>query len=218
MAYGNFATYHAFSVPACTAGTEEALGGGCVLLPIASPGTEPLRSRCMDAQEPQPLTTPVSTTSGTIDIDSRPATTDGIALRGADAIVDRAMEDERAALELRHRLRTEPLTTVAPDDRVGYLLDTGERTIAVREAVVVERHAASDAGTPRIVRLYVTTARLILVGDVPWSIPLDQIDELSVAGEQILITLVDGEGICLDAGPPRLLRVQIASARAGIRT
>ncbi len=219
--YGNFARYHVFSVPACTAGTEDAFGGGCVVLPMASARTEPLRSRCMDAQEPQPLTSTASTAStasGSIDIDPRPATHEGIAVRDADAIVDRAMEDERAALELRRRLRSEPLTTIAPDDRVGDLLDTGERVIAVREAVVVERHPASAAGTPRIVRLYVTTARLILVGDAPWSIPLDQIDELSVAGEQILIALVDGEGIRLDAGPPRLLRVQIAAARAGIRT
>ena len=169
----------------------------------------------MDALEPQPLTSPAS---ASIDTDPRPATHDAIAVRDADAILDRATQDERAALELRRRLRTEPLTTIAPDAHVGDLLDAGERVIAVREAVVVERHPASAAETPRIVRLYVTTARLILVGDAPWSIPLDQIDELSVAGEQILITLVDGEGIRLDAGPPRLLRVQIAAARAGIRT
>ena len=172
----------------------------------------------MDPQDAQPLTSLVSIASGTIDIDPLPATDDGIAMRDANAIVDRAMQDERAALELRRRLREEPLTTVAPDDHVVDLLDTGERVIAVRDAVVVKLHPAPAAGPPRVARLYVTTARLILADDTPQTIPLDQIDELSLAGEQILITLVNGEGICLDAGPPRLLRVQIAAARAGIRT
>ena len=217
-AYGNFATYHAFSVPECTTGTEEASGGGCVLLPIASPRTKALRSRGMDAQDLQSLPSLVSTASDSIDIEPRPATHDAIAVRDADAIVDRATQDERAALELRGRLRTEPLTTIAPDAHVSELLDTGERVIALRDAVVVKHHPAAAAGPPRVVRLYVTTARLILVDETPWTIPLDQIDELSLSGEQILITLVNGEGICLDAGPPRLLRVQIAAARTGIRT
>ena len=217
-AYGNFATYHGFSVPACTAGTGEAFGGGCVLLPIASPRTKPLRSRGMDAQDLHLLPSSLSTASDSIDIEPRPATHDAIAVRDADAILDRATQDERAALELRRRLRTEPLTTIAPDAHVGELLDTGERVVALRDAVVVKHHPAPAAGPPRVVRLYVTTARLILVDETPWTIPLDQIDELSLSGEQILVTLVDGQGICLDAGPPRLLRVQIAAARAGIRT
>ena len=177
-----------------------------------------LRSRCMDAQDLQLLPLPLSTASDSIEIDPRPATHDAIAVRDADAILDRATQDERAALELRRRLRTEPLTTIAPDAHVGELLDTGERVVALRDAVVVKHHPAPAAGPPRVVRLYVTTARLILVDETPWTIPLDQIDELSLSGEQILVTLVDGQGICLDAGPPRLLRVQIAAARAGIRT
>ncbi len=180
--------------------------------------TEPLRSGCMDAQDLQLLRLPLSTASDSIDIDPRPATHDAIAVRDADAILDRATQDERAALELRRRLRTEPLTTIAPDAHVGELLDTGERVVALRDAVVVKHHPAPAAGPPRVVRLYVTTARLILVDETPWTIPLDQIDELSLSGEQILVTLVDGQGICLDAGPPRLLRVQIAAARANFRT
>jgi len=172
----------------------------------------------MDAQDLQLLPSPLSTETDRIDIDPRPAPTDGIAVRDADAILDRATQDEHAALELRRRLREEPMTTVEPDAHVADLLDTGERVIAIREAVVVTHHPARSVGHPRVVRLYVTTARLILVDETPWTIPLDQIDELSLSGEQILVTLVDGQGICLDAGPPRLLRVQIAAARAGIRT
>ncbi|MEO6208434.1 MAG: hypothetical protein ABIP77_10845, partial [Candidatus Limnocylindrales bacterium] len=143
---------------------------------------------------------------------------EAIAVRDADAILDRVAQDERAARELRGRLRTEPLTTIPPDAHASELLDRGEGLIAVRDAVVVTLHPAPAEAPPRVVRLYVTTARIILADDTPQTIPLDQIDELSLAAEQILLTLVNGEGICLDAGPPRLLRVQIAAARAGIRT
>lgn len=179
-------------------------------------------------QSPQPPTqapnrppppSPVSTALGNSPTDPHPvADALRIAERDADAIVARARQDECSALDLRRRLRTGALATIEPDDRIRDLLGSGEQVIAVRDAAVVERHPTTAAETPRVVRLYVTTTRLVLLGSAPWSIPLDQIDELAVAGEQALVTLVDGQGICLDAGSPRLLRVQIAAVRAGLRT
>jgi hypothetical protein len=46
------------------------------------------------------------------------------------------------------------------------------------------------------------------------SIHLEQIRELSLAGERLLLTFDGGEGISLDVDRPRLLRVEIAAAMA----
>ena len=48
-----------------------------------------------------------------------------------------------------------------------------------------------------MIRLVVTTTRMILIGRTTRSIPFNQIDEVSVAGEQVLVSLIDGEGLCL---------------------
>lgn len=179
----------------------------------------------MDAADPQPAREPRHApdqrpSSSAVGTSPGPGGDDAlvIAERDAHTILVRARQDEHAALELRRRLRIEALATIEPDDRIGSLLDPGENLIAVRDATVVARHPTVGAEAPRVVRLYVTTTRLVLLGSSSWSIPLDQIDELAVAGEQVLVTLVDGQGICLDAGSPRLLRVQIAAVRAGLRT
>jgi hypothetical protein len=75
-------------------------------------------------------------------------------------------------------------------------------------------------------RLYLTTARLVLLVrptadgpvDAELSVLLSDIDELAVVGERLLVSLADGTGLTVDAGRPRLLRVQIAAARHASRT
>ena len=145
-------------------------------------------------------------------------TADQVAIRDAEAVVDRALADENAALDLRRRLRTEPLPTIEPADDVAAMLAPDEQVITDRDAVVVDRDGAGPPPDDRLIRLVVTTARLVLISRTTRSIAFDQIDEVSVAGEQVLVSLIDGEGLSLDAGGPRLLRLQIAAARAGIRT
>ena len=73
-------------------------------------------------------------------------------------------------------------------------------------------------------RLYLTTARLVLLARTPdgpsdaeLSVPLDDVEELACVGERLLVSLADGTGLTIDAGRPRLLRVQIAAARAAAR-
>jgi predicted acyl esterase len=67
-------------------------------------------------------------------------------------------------------------------------------------------------------RLYLTTRRLTLAGRAPLDVELDEIGELALVGDRLLVTLRDGTGLSIDAWRPRLLRVQIAAARAAGRT
>jgi hypothetical protein len=146
------------------------------------------------------------------------ATGETAAERDARAIADRAAEDEREAGELRTRIRAGFRPRADRDAGIRDHLSPDEDVVEIRDAVVAER-VESD-GTSRLLggRLYVTTARLLLLGPEPLGIPLAEVDEVAVAGERLLVTLVDGSGLRLDAGRPRLLRVQIAAAQAAVDT
>ena len=65
--------------------------------------------------------------------------------------------------------------------------------------------------------LYLTSVRLMLLGRHEVGFDLDGIDEVMVCGEQLLLVMRDGTGIALDVELPRLLRVEIAAARAAAR-
>jgi hypothetical protein len=49
------------------------------------------------------------------------------------------------------------------------------------------------------------------------SVLLTDIVETSIAGERLLLTLPDGEGIALDVDRPRLFRAQMAAALLELR-
>lgn len=126
--------------------------------------------------------------------------------------------DEAAASQARARFRSSGLEPVEADDRVRPVLAPGEQVIAVRHGVALDRRVASSrASAVDSIRgdLYVTTARIVHIGDKVNTFPLDQIEDSALAGESVLLILHDGVGIVLDADRPRLLRVQIAAARAG---
>ncbi|HET7686176.1 MAG TPA: hypothetical protein VFM19_07235, partial [Candidatus Limnocylindria bacterium] len=61
--------------------------------------------------------------------------------------------------------------------------------------------------------LYLTGTHLVLAGQVTMSIPLGDITETALAGERLLLTLRNGEGLTLDVGQPRLLRAELAAVR-----
>jgi hypothetical protein len=50
------------------------------------------------------------------------------------------------------------------------------------------------------------------------TVRLVEIEELSLAAEQLLVTLHDGTGLSFDAGSPRLLRVLVAAAVEAARS
>jgi hypothetical protein len=125
--------------------------------------------------------------------------------------------DEAAASEARARFRTFGAEPIGADDRIRELLDPCEQVLAVRHSVALDRRLGSSrASAIDSIRgdLYVTTSRLVLVGDQVVTFDLDRIEDSALAGESVLLILDAGVGIVLDADRPRLLRVQIAGARA----
>lgn len=103
------------------------------------------------------------------------------------------------------------------DDRVRGLLGPDERVLAYRHAVALDpRQPAADASpeVQPVGDLYVTSERLLYLGCGMRTFDLDDIEEAALSGERILLSLHDGLGVTVDADGPRLLRVQISTARA----
>ena len=65
--------------------------------------------------------------------------------------------------------------------------------------------------------LYLTSRRLVHIGQVTVNVQLADIVETSLAGERLLVTLSDGEGLMLDLDRPRQLRAEVAAAIRALR-
>jgi hypothetical protein len=106
-----------------------------------------------------------------------------------------------------------------PDERIGPMLEPGERLVAIRRSAVAYRDETleSVATPPVVVDLYVTSRRLVLAGPDLIIFDLAALDEAVVSHERLLIVLRDGVGLVIEVGQPRLLRVEIAAARAAQR-
>jgi len=137
--------------------------------------------------------------------DASPA--DAPAIRDASAILARARADEAAADLARQAYRTQPLPSLGP----------GERVVAVRRSAQLDRRQPTPGwnAPPGLAGdLYLTTRRLVLVGRLTMSFDFEDIEEAGLSGERLLLVLRDGRGVSLDVEQPRLLRVQVATARA----
>ncbi len=141
------------------------------------------------------------------------------ALRDADGILARATEDEAAAEEARARYRCERMVALEPDSAITPLLRPGERLLAVRRCAILERRQSPPASAPAGLAgdLCLTSERLILVGRLVLAFRLDEIEDAVLSGDRLLLAMHDGAGISLAVTGPRLLRVEIATARAAAR-
>lgn len=140
--------------------------------------------------------------------------------RDAAAIFARAEADEAEADRARERYRTEAMPALEPDGRIAPLLGPDEHVLAVRGSAFLDRREpqrGSNAPTGLAGDLYVTTRRLVLVGRLTLAFELDRIDDVLLSGERLLLVMRDGEGVSIAASQPRLLRVEIAAARASAR-
>ena len=144
------------------------------------------------------------------------STEEGPALRDATAAAARAAEDEAAAAAARDRFRIEPVPAIDPDEAVKAHLEPDETVHALRRHAILSPPGGDGAlgygGT-----LYLTSRRLVLLGQVVMSVRLADIDETSLAGERLLLTLRNGEGFTLDLDRPRLLRAEMAALGLELR-
>ena len=144
------------------------------------------------------------------------STEEGPALRDAVSAADRAADDEAAATAARERFRIGPIEALVPDDTIKYQLAEGELVYALRRHAIL-RAPGGDAALGYGGNLYLTSRRLVHLGQVVMSVQLTDIVETSLAGERLLLTLREGEGLSLDVDRPRLLRAEMAEAGRGLR-
>ena len=141
---------------------------------------------------------------------------DGPALRDAQAIAQRVAADEAAADAERERLAREPLPTLPAHSDQVFQLRPDELIHAELRTALVDRgkDIPPSGGT-----LYLTSQRLVHVGnEAVEEIELERISDMAVALERLLLVeLADGSDLAIEVDRPRLLRVQVAAARAILR-
>jgi hypothetical protein len=140
--------------------------------------------------------------------------------RSAGRATEGEEQDEVAATEARVRYRAAGIAPVATDAGIESLLRPGERIFAERSPARVWRRTSPEGPAAPIAftgALYLTSARLVLVGDTILDADIEDIEEAVLAGDQLLLVMRRGVGLALDVERPRLLRVQIAAARAVAR-
>lgn len=137
-----------------------------------------------------------------------------------DAPAIRSELDEAAASRARAHYRREGMAALETDTGIAPLLEPGERIFAThRPARIRHRISPAGAGDPPAAEgdLYLTSARLVLVGPTVIAVDLEEIEEAVLAGDTLLLVLRHGVGLALAVERPHLLRVQIAAARSVAR-
>jgi hypothetical protein len=126
--------------------------------------------------------------------------------------------DAASADNARRHLREQGIVAVEPDERIGVMLAPGERVVAVRRAVLVERRT-DVRGPDQGVRgdLYVTTTRLVCLGPAAIDVPLVEIREAVVAPGALRLVIGEGRGLEIRTADPYVLRVQISAVREAAR-
>ena len=142
----------------------------------------------------------------------------GPALRDAGEILSRIEADEAAAAAARSAYVKAGLPVLKPDEAIARELRADERLHARRSPAFLNHVDAHGADAGHDGHLYLTSDRLVHVGPATFSIHLPDIEELAIAGERLLLSLVGGRGLSLDVAEPRLLRVQIGAARGAPQT
>jgi hypothetical protein len=126
--------------------------------------------------------------------------------------------DEASASDARRQLREQGIVALEPDERIGVMLAPDERVVAVRHAIFVERRKnRQDPDLGLFGDLYVTTSRVVCLGQVTVDVPLVEIREAVVAAGALRLDVGDGRGIEIRITDPSLLRVELAGVREAAR-
>lgn len=144
------------------------------------------------------------------------STEEGPALRDAVIVAQRAAADEADAALARERLKDGPLPRIEPDEHLVDHLTPGESVHDLRKRAIL-RTPGGESALGYGGSLYLTSRRLVHLGQVNVSVQLTDIVETSLAGERLLLTLPRGEGMALDVDRPRHFRTQMAAALRELR-
>jgi len=141
------------------------------------------------------------------------------ALRDAEKITARIAADEAAATAAMEAYAVGGLPSIEPDDGARALFLAGEQLHAVHGSALLEAPTTGeDDALPRGGTLYLTSARLLHVGTETTNVALSEIVDVTVALERLVqVRRLDGSDLALEVDQPRLLRVQLMTALAGIR-
>lgn len=163
-----------------------------------------------DPQAPSPEQAPAHRSADAAPTDAVPA-----ALRDAQQVAARISADEAAADDERARLAQDRLPTLSDGIEQRIQLGADEVVHAIRQVALLE---SADGAMPQGGTLYLTSHRLIHAGQGLHEVELSAIAETAVALERLLLVdLADGSDLAFEIDQPRLLRVQLAAARAAAR-
>ena len=128
--------------------------------------------------------------------------------------IDADLEDDALATAARARYRSDGIGSIEPDHGMRSALGGDEQLLAVRQSASVERLAAG--ARPESGRLAITTERIFLLdGHAVTLATLEELDDVTLVTDRLLVMLTSGAGFTISAPQPKLLRVELAAARAG---
>ncbi len=143
------------------------------------------------------------------------STEDGPALRDATLTAERIAADEAAAAALRDQRAALPLA-IAPDEAIASHLEPDEQLLGLRRSAIL-RTPGGDRALGYGGTLYLTSRRLVHLGQVIMTVQLRDIVETSIASERLLLSLNGGEGLTIEVDRPRTFRTEVASAMRALR-
>ena len=144
------------------------------------------------------------------------STEEGPALRDATTLAERAAADEASAGLARDAFLVSPVPVIEPDETISGHLVPGEQVHGLRRHAIL-RAPGDDRALGYGGTLYLTSRRLVHLGQVIVTVQLTDIVESSLAGERLLLSLRGGEGLAIDLDRPRLLRAEMAALTRALR-
>jgi hypothetical protein len=143
------------------------------------------------------------------------STEDGPALRDATLTAERIAADEAAAAALRDQ-QVDAFPTIAPDEAIAGHLEPDEQLLGLRRSAIL-RTPGGDRALGYGGTLYLTSRRLVHLGQVIMTVQLRDVVETSIASERLLLSLNGGEGLTIEVDRPRTFRTEVASAMRALR-
>jgi hypothetical protein len=127
--------------------------------------------------------------------------------------LEEAALDDGLASAARAHYRSGSVATIEPSENVRSRLKNDEVLFAIRTIASID--PGPPARLPLSGQLAITTERMMLVdGSAVTLAYFDEIEDVTLTADRLLVMLTNGTGFAVRSCHPRLLRVQLAEARA----